>query len=249
MAAFPGVPLQARGDLASYVHTTVAGTIDLMAVLWVDRERRFCISSASTAMPVTPCRRLQWGQCDERAGSVPLTVPQPQVAEVHCDCYAPIEQHNCCRQNDTPLEHELFMHYWTMHVNLSLLGTCVLDSWLLSVGARVGHPCSPSVISMRTVLLSSSTMCSTMWVSAAGQPVLPRRSKTSTCALAEWQGSSPDSDSQAPHGGVIRECGAAGAAAMPRRQEAALFLGVLQVPGDRERGCVLLLPQDWAPML
>jgi len=58
MGPMTGTPLRDRGELMSYTHTTADGAMDLMAVLWVDRERRCFISSTSTTLPGTPYDRL-----------------------------------------------------------------------------------------------------------------------------------------------------------------------------------------------
>eukprot|EP00170_Pyropia_yezoensis_P001789 contig_7652_g1793 len=47
-----------------------------------------------------------------------------------------IDRHNRCRQDDLRLEHKLVTYDWSMRVNLSLLGICVVDAWLLYSGAR-----------------------------------------------------------------------------------------------------------------
>jgi len=81
MASRTIVPLGARGEHFSYKHASADGVTDLMAVLWVDRERRYFIASASSALPGQPYTRRRWRQGDESAARVALTVPQPQVAE------------------------------------------------------------------------------------------------------------------------------------------------------------------------
>jgi len=65
-----------------------------------------------------------------------VSVPQPEVAEIYYGCCAQIDRHNRCRQDDLRLEHKLGTHDWSQRVNLSLLGICIVDSWLLHAGAR-----------------------------------------------------------------------------------------------------------------
>lgn len=136
MGALSVIPLQQRGDHRSFLHSTADGVTNLMAVLWVDRERRYFISSASTTLPGDPCRRVGWRQVEDDAERVALSVPIPQVAEVYYNCCSMIGRHNRCRQDDLRLEHKLVTHDWSMRVNLSLLGICVVDAWLLYSGAR-----------------------------------------------------------------------------------------------------------------
>jgi len=142
MASMSTAPLGARGEHFSYKHTSADGVTDLMAVVWVDRERRYFIASASSTIPGKPYTRLRWRQGDESAARVTLTVPQPQVAETYYCCCSQIDRHNRCRQDDLQLEDKIVTHDWSMRVNLSLLGMCIVDSLLLYSGARgaaAGH--------------------------------------------------------------------------------------------------------------
>ena len=72
----------------------------------------------------------------DHAERLVLTVPQPLVMKTYYQCCAQIDRHNRCRQDDLRLEHKLVTHDWSMRVNLSLLGMCVVDAWLLYAGAR-----------------------------------------------------------------------------------------------------------------
>jgi len=65
-----------------------------------------------------------------------VSVPQPVVAETYYACCAQIDRHNRCRQDDVRLEHKLGTHDWAQSVNISLLGVCIVDAWLLHSGAR-----------------------------------------------------------------------------------------------------------------
>jgi len=67
---------------------------------------------------------------------VALTVPQPPVAETSYCCCSQIDRHDRCRQDALQIEHKLVTHDWSIRVNLSLLGMCIVDSLLLYSGAR-----------------------------------------------------------------------------------------------------------------
>jgi len=136
MSTLSVLPLEERGEHISYTHKTADGVADMLAVLWVDRERRYFISTASCTLPGRPCDRVRWRQVGDHAERVVLTVPQPLVVETYYQCCAQIDRHNRCRQDDLRLEHKLVTHDWSMRVNLSLLGMCVVDAWLLYAGAR-----------------------------------------------------------------------------------------------------------------
>jgi len=132
------IPHEARGQHVAYTHSTADGVTDLMELFWVDRERRYFIASTSTSLMSTPYKRMRWSQTGAHAERVVLTVPQPQVAETYYTCCSQIDRHNRCWQDDLRLEHRLVTHDWLMRVNLSLLGMCVVDAWMLYSEARGG---------------------------------------------------------------------------------------------------------------
>ena len=136
MASLASRELRSRGDHASMVHVDSTGTPDMMAVLWLDRDRRYFVATAGSTQPGTPCERLRWREMPGGAQRVAVTVPQPEVAEIYYSCAAKIDQHNRCRQDDLRLEHKFGTHDWYLRVNLSLLGMCFVDAWLLHTGAR-----------------------------------------------------------------------------------------------------------------
>jgi len=130
------LPLEARGQHISYTRKTADGVADMLAVLWVDREQRYFISTASCTLPGRPCDRVRWRQVGSHAERPVLTVPQPLVVETYYKCCAQIDRNNRCRQYEFLLERQLVTHNWSMRVNLSLLGMCVVNAWLLYAGAR-----------------------------------------------------------------------------------------------------------------
>ena len=94
------------------------------------------ILSASTTIPGTPYDRVRWRQVGDDAERVFLTVAQPQVVETYYQRCAQTDRHNRCRQDDFQPEHKLITHDWSMRVNLSLFGMCVVDAWMLYSGAH-----------------------------------------------------------------------------------------------------------------
>jgi len=142
MTAMSTKEIPARGCSSALYHRDGAGQIDLMAAMWVDRNRRYFTSTASTCLDGTPIERLRWRPDGEESRRLALTVPQPHVAQVYYQCCAQIDRHNRCRQDDLRLEHNYGTHDWSSRVNLSILGMCVVDSWMLYSGSR-GHADRP----------------------------------------------------------------------------------------------------------
>jgi len=128
--------LEARGDWVTMVHDDATGSPDLMAVLWVDRDRRHLVATSSSTRLGTPCERLRWREQEGGTERVAVSVRQPEVAEIYYGCCAQIDRLNRCGQDDLKLEHKLRTHEWSQQVNISLLGVCIVDAWLLHSGAR-----------------------------------------------------------------------------------------------------------------
>jgi len=71
------LPLEDRGEHVAYVHKTADGVVDMVALLRVDRDRRYFISTASPNLPGAPYERSQWRQVGAHVHRVVLTIPQP----------------------------------------------------------------------------------------------------------------------------------------------------------------------------
>lgn len=138
LASLASRELGSRGDQHSMVHLDATGRPDMLALVWVDRERRYFVSTAGSSQPGIPLERVRWREMEDGAGAqrVALTVRQPEVAELYYGCCSQIDRHNRCRQDDLRLERKLGTHDWSMRVNISLLGICIVDAWLLHHRAR-----------------------------------------------------------------------------------------------------------------
>lgn len=132
-------PARERGDREYLVHKNDEGEVDMMALMWVDRERRYFRSTASTHNDGTPFERIRWRQNGLAAERVLLTVRQPKVAETYYSACAAIDKHNRCRQDDLRLEREIVTLDWSKLVGLSILGIIIVASWLLYTGAQGGE--------------------------------------------------------------------------------------------------------------
>ncbi len=81
-----------------------------------------------------PYSRVRWRQIGEDkeadAQRVQLVVPQPYSCELYYEACGKIDQHNRMRQDDLQLERKLVTHDWSMRVGMSLLGICIVDTWL-----------------------------------------------------------------------------------------------------------------------
>ena len=134
MAYLSRVELQDRGDRKGLVARGDDGQSSLLAFVWMDRQRRYFISTASSLDVGIPYTRLRWRQVDESPNAEPtrveLTVSQPKAAQIYHDACAMVDRHNRHRQDTLGLEVKLGTHNWGLRVNLSIFGMIVVDTWL-----------------------------------------------------------------------------------------------------------------------
>jgi hypothetical protein len=115
----------------------------LLAYCWVDRERRYFISTCSSLAEGPPCLRWRWRQLDTRPNADPVymevLVPQPECCDVYYGACAKIDQHNKLRQASLMLETKVKTTLWHRRVNQTLFGMCVVDAFLLAQGCQANR--------------------------------------------------------------------------------------------------------------
>jgi hypothetical protein len=125
--------MRQRGERRGLVARDENGTPSMLAFCWMDRDRRYFISSASSLQPGRAYTRHRWRQVSDELNAAPerveLAIPQPKAAEIYYDACAMIDRHNRCRQDDLQLERKVGTMDWSMRVNTSLLGMCIVDAW------------------------------------------------------------------------------------------------------------------------
>jgi hypothetical protein len=122
-----------QGDRRGLIAKDEDGTPSMLAFCWMDRDRRYFITSASSLQPGRAYSRTRWQQVSEVRNAEPervnLQIPQPEAAELYFSACGMIDRHNCCRQDDLQLEKKLGTLDWLMRVNTTLLGMCIVDTW------------------------------------------------------------------------------------------------------------------------
>ena len=108
---------------------------DLVAFVWMDRDRRYFISSCLNMRDGKPCERIRWRQTEEVESNaeperMEVRVPQPLICEHYYNACATIDKHNRCRQDDLNIEKKLETNDWAKRFNFSIVGMIVVDSWL-----------------------------------------------------------------------------------------------------------------------
>jgi hypothetical protein len=135
LAYLSALELVQRGDRFGLTANGPDGSPSMLAFVWMDRNRRYFISNCSSLQEGAPYSRIRWRQVDTTANAdatrVELTIPQPIACEIYYDTCAQIDRHNRMRQDDLMLERKLGTMDWSLRVNLSIFGMCVVDSWLM----------------------------------------------------------------------------------------------------------------------
>ncbi|KAI2490544.1 Transposase IS4 [Fragilaria crotonensis] len=142
------VELESRGDFLALKRLASDNKPSLGAFVWMDRERRYFISTAGTLEAGTPYVRLRWRQLDQAPNAAPeqvtFSIQQPKIAEIYYSTCAAIDKHNRLRQDDLRIEKKIETKDWSMRVNLSIFSMIVVDTWLVystfkSTPAGVGY--------------------------------------------------------------------------------------------------------------
>lgn len=127
--------MRGAGDYTSLVSTVreANGTeFKLLACAWVDRNRRYFVSSAGATTPGTTQERDRWRQSDDiGAYQHRVAVSMPSVAETYYSVASQIDRHNRVRQSDIDLERTLKVMDWSFRLNTSILSMTFVDAWLL----------------------------------------------------------------------------------------------------------------------
>jgi hypothetical protein len=102
--------------------------------MWLDRDRRYFIATASSTLEGSPYSRTRWRQVEDGPARVDLEVRQRMLVEVYYSACAQIDRHNRCREADLMLERRVGTHDWSFRVNCSLLGMITVDAFLVYSG-------------------------------------------------------------------------------------------------------------------
>jgi Transposase IS4 len=135
-----GVELNNRGDFLALKASATADSPEYGAMVWMDRERRYFISTAGSFEAGTPYQRCRWRQVDQAANAAPeqvmFTIEQPKIAEIYYSTCGAIDRHNRLRQDDLRIEKKVETKDWSRRVNLTIFSMIVVDTWLEFNGLR-----------------------------------------------------------------------------------------------------------------
>ncbi len=87
------VELSERNSCVSMMRREYNGSPLMMAVTWIDRDRRYFISTTSKTLREKRCCRLRSRQIEDRPAFIELSVPQAEVCEIYYSACAKIDRH------------------------------------------------------------------------------------------------------------------------------------------------------------
>ena len=129
-----------RGSRKGLLTTDEATGTQLMSFVWVDRDRRYFISTCSSLEEGTTICRTRWTQTDKSVNAEPVrqerNIAQPKAAEMFYKAAGKIDQHNRHRQDSLRLERKLQTTDWSKRVNITIFGMIVIDAFLLMKGCQ-----------------------------------------------------------------------------------------------------------------
>ena len=126
-----------RGHSTCLVAYDGDGNPELMAIMWVDRDRKYFIGTCEGSNPGMPQYRVRWRQVengDSNADPVRLMmeIKQPRMVESYYSFCGIIDQLNKQRQSDLEMEKYVRTNDWSKRVNLSILSMCMVDAMNLN---------------------------------------------------------------------------------------------------------------------
>lgn len=120
-----------RRDFRSMVSKDHTGTPVFGAVVWMDRDSDYIVSTSEDCTQGSTIERSRYRSIDGKAEKIDLCMPIPKVAEKYFEVCSRVEEHSRCRQDVLNMEKKIETKNWAKRVNHSLLSACVVDSWLL----------------------------------------------------------------------------------------------------------------------
>ena len=111
------------------------GNPKFLSFVWMDRELRYFVSSASSIQDRIPYTMKRWRQVNEEENVEPenfeLKISQPKDAHIYYSVCRKIDQHNSHRQATIKLELKLHTHNWSKRVNVLILVITMVDACLV----------------------------------------------------------------------------------------------------------------------
>ena len=129
--------LESKGSRVGVLTNDEPTNTQLCSFVWLDRERRYFISTTSSLAEGAPCRRIRYRQQESVESNVEpirmeVLIKQPKAAEEYYLANDKVDQHNRHRQSGVMLEKKILTRDWSKRLNDSILSMCLVDAYLLA---------------------------------------------------------------------------------------------------------------------
>lgn len=134
MAHLSSIEASDRFQYFSIVRRNTGSSPSIAALIWVDRDRRYFISSALSTNAGEIRTRKRWTQTDDGALPVNITYRQPELVDYYYSVCGRIDHHNRCRQADLISEKKVQTKSYAFRDNSTILSMIIVDCWLVCHG-------------------------------------------------------------------------------------------------------------------
>jgi hypothetical protein len=199
------VELQNRRDFVALRSNATENSPELGAMVWMDRERRYFISTTCSFEWGTPYPRCCWRQeVNQEPNATPqqvmFTIPQPKIAEMYYTTCGAIDRYNRLCQDDLCIEKKIETKDWSWRVNLSIFSMIVVDTWLVFNAMRNTPTVEPNQKEIYSVL--SEFLIDNSYGSRGCPSSQPQSSPTNAASFVQ-DACIRALESGGPHAGVL----------------------------------------------
>ena len=137
-----GLELNQRGEHKALLSRDGDGNVEAIALMWVDRDRRYFISNAQSIEQAESIYQICRRQLDTSENADPerheFTIEQPDMVKCYYDTCGEIDRHNKIRQDELELERKIRTHDFSKRVNTTVFGMIVVDT--MNFHQACAHP-------------------------------------------------------------------------------------------------------------
>ena len=129
-----------KGDHKALLSTDEESGVTLLAFVWADRDRRYFVSTCSSAAPGAPIKRKRWRQRDQTPNAAPvledISIAQTEAGQLYYSGCGAIDVHNRIRQEYLDIEKKLKTMKWDNRANNTVFAMCCVDAFKLRNGCQ-----------------------------------------------------------------------------------------------------------------
>lgn len=129
-----------KGDHKALLSKHPETGMSLLAFVWADRDRRYFISTCSSAGPGKIIKRRRWRQRDPTPNAEPVLemvhIAQTEAGQIYYEGCGAIDEHNRHRQEHLNLEKKVKTMTWSNRANHTILGMIIVDAFDLAKGCQ-----------------------------------------------------------------------------------------------------------------